>query len=98
MSRLGPLATHIKHVIARHDRDSAEQFETIFLNSIFVGTTNNELVLINRFWRRQFSSIEADTSGVRTWLCDTDEPIAWLEMFERVIIPEIIKHRLPRME
>lgn len=96
--QLGPLASHIKHVLARHDRDMAERFETIFLQSIYVGTTSNELVLINRFWRRQFSMCQSDTSAVRTWLCDSDEPIAWLQMFENVIIPEIVKLNLPRYE
>ena len=101
MYQLGVLAVRIKEMfLQRNLPDQAERFETVLTASMFLGTAPNELVLLNRFWRFQLArhaQLEA-AEAARTWLCDSDDPQAWLGMFENVILPLVIHLDLPRME
>lgn len=91
-------AHDVMQVIAEQSMDCAQRFEVLFLKSMFIGTTDNELVLLNRFWRHQLSRLPIPTYEERHCLSDEVNFGPWLVNFRAWVVPTIVLHNLPKPE
>ena len=52
--------------------------------------------LINRYWRLQLGACESSTTAERYCLVDEGTPKDYLSIFEKALVPAILRERLPR--
>lgn len=56
---------------------------------------DQQIVYLNRFWRRQLSALTVDTISAREALIDGCDYSEWQSLFIRHVLPPVIKHNLP---
>lgn len=100
MSGLSPnsLAYAVYMEIYKTSPDCAERFKEVYGKTIFHNTSESELVLLNRFWRRQLSRLTIPTYHERECLLDLPDFGPWMLNFTRHVIPCIVANGLPHPE
>lgn len=61
-----------------------------------VSDQNEQVRLMNIFWRYQLASLSHDTSKVRNMLFDNVTPEMWITNFKRHVLPTVLEYNLPR--
>lgn len=93
-----PKAVLVYEIIAQRSQQAANRFREHFTATMFMGTSEEELVIINRFWRLQLSRVPVSTINELECLDDQADFNAWLHNFQYIVLPTIVAHRLPRHE
>lgn len=60
-----------------------------------VGSENEEVRELNRYWRNQLTSLQSSTISARSCLVDNIQPRDWLRHFQLMVLPMIVSHDLP---
>ncbi len=85
--------------IVQGEIDSRDQKLGNNFRNRFEEPTNNqydEIAALNRFFRRELSSLTVNTISERECLIDAIEPVDWLRHFRNNVLPTIIRFHLPR--
>lgn len=94
----GSKAEAVYKLILSQSPTHANRFRKHFEKTMFENTTNNDLELLNRFWRLQLASVPFNTIAERECLCDTPDFASWMYHFEKMVLPAIIIYNLPMSE
>lgn len=85
--------------IACRSAIQAERFLRAYNKSIFQDlTTQDDLIRLNRFWRLQLGRLPINTINERECLSDHSDFNAWLHNFREIVLPTILKYKLPLAE
>lgn len=81
-------------MLADKNPNAATRFTQKFRDS----STDDQgaVVALNRFWRDQLMSLPVSTISARTCLVDEMAPQDWLRHFNRLVLPVIVAHDLPK--
>lgn len=80
-------------LLITQDLAAATRFAAGYVN--LPGNATEQLVRMNRYWRRQLDRLNVDTIAERECLMDDCELIDWLRHFQRSVLPTVLAHELP---
>ena len=89
------LARVVTDVLGKHSAAAAAEWSRQYEEYNRAYQEQNELSLINRFWRIQLGRIGVSTISERECLIDNIAVEDWLFHFERSVVPMIIANGLP---
>lgn len=75
---------------------TASRFIEIFGESFLPRSMEEQLQVMNDFWRDQLGAIGPSTIAVRSHLVSNCSAVDWARHFEKYIVPEIVKLSLPK--
>lgn len=87
------LAQAVHDALASRDGASATRFSVSYVNRD--GTVQEQMVQMNRYWRRQLDNVSENTFNERECLMDVCDPVDWLRHFNRTVLPTIVRFELP---
>ncbi len=87
------LVIYTHQQIAAFDTAAADRFRAA--SQGFVGTPIQQIQLLNRYWRRQLTTLNVDTIDAREALLDNITQLEWTRLFKQHVLPLIIDHHLP---
>lgn len=90
-----PFASMVGSVIYKYNQDLASLFMELIGKFVNDCTRTPDMGDCNRFWRVQLATLETDTRAYRLLLCMRPER-DWLSDFEKLIVPVLLQHGLPR--
>ncbi len=68
---------------------------TAFQNKFRHNGAGTIVTSLNEFWRRELTSVDADTTSERACLVDDATPAAWLRHFTEHVVPTVRRFGLP---
>lgn len=88
----------VTNMIASYAPQLLVAWEVLCRDRILPDVTNNsnEIVALNRFWRREFGALPFCTISLRMCLDDQMSPQDWIYNFNKYLLPVIIRHSLPK--
>ena len=90
----GSLVEYIHHQMGGHDPAAADRFKAATL-CFANDSTTQQIQLLNRYWRRQLSTLNISTIDAREALLDGINEAEWIRLFNRYVLPIILEHGLP---
>lgn len=81
-------------ILSRYSRDAGDKW--LRFSPIHRPTTfQHDIVRVNHFLRIQLGLLDVDTTMARETLTNEEDHNAWLDGFEELIVPIIVRHGLP---
>lgn len=71
--------------------DAAEQFAAD-TRPLEGASASDQVVFLNRYWRRRLAGMKTDTISAREALLDNCTPDEWCSLFTRYVLPVIAQH------
>ena len=90
--KIEDIRLEVYQLMAEENRELAERFLASAPASPYV---EEQLVMINRYWRSELGRLSINTISERECLIDKIDPSDWLRHFRNQVLPTIIRFNLP---
>jgi len=85
---------YIHHQISAEDPQAALRFQTD-VQGFSHDPAAQQVILLNRYWRRQLAALPENTIDAREALLDGITVMEWTRLFVRHVLPLVIRYHLP---
>lgn len=92
----GSASEAVFNMLMRNSPSLAEEFRRQYSHNPFDGAGRSEIDALNSFWREQLCQLPAETINERSCLCASDDNQAWVQNFELMVLPTVIRNKLPQ--